>query len=81
LSAERPFHGISPLLASVVEYTEWIACFQVLSSNATSFVKMRCGFVEYTVWLVLFSLITMSYEIDIILACEQDLQQLTLFPS
>ena len=62
------------LLASVVEYTEWIACFQVLSS----FGKMRCRFVEYTAWLVLFSLTTMSYEIEIILACNQDLQQFAL---
>jgi len=66
------------LLASVIEYTEWIACFQVLSSEATSFGKMRCRFVEYTAWLVLFSLTTVSYEIEIILACNQDLQQFAL---
>ena len=49
------------LLASVVEYTEWIACFQVLSSEATFVGKMRCRFVKYTAWLVLFLLTTMSY--------------------
>ena len=66
------------LLASVVEYTEWIVYFQVLSCEATSVGKMRCRFVEYTAWLILFSLTTVSYEIEIILACNQDLQQFAL---